>query len=64
MERGRMTQRIIWRERLELWYAVNLVGLKIGKRSFVFFLIFHPLAGWWWCTPLIPALGRQRQVDF
>jgi hypothetical protein len=21
-------------------------------------------AGRWWCTPLIPALGRQRQVDF
>jgi hypothetical protein len=20
--------------------------------------------GQWWCTPLIPALGRQRQVDF
>jgi hypothetical protein len=19
---------------------------------------------WWWRTPLIPALGRQRQVDF
>jgi hypothetical protein len=18
----------------------------------------------WWCTPLIPALGRQRQGDF
>jgi hypothetical protein len=18
----------------------------------------------WWCTPLIPALGRQKQVDF
>jgi hypothetical protein len=18
----------------------------------------------WWCTPLIPALGRQRQTDF
>jgi hypothetical protein len=21
-------------------------------------------AGWWWCTPLIPALGRQRQARF
>jgi hypothetical protein len=21
-------------------------------------------AGRWWRTPLIPALGRQRQVDF
>jgi hypothetical protein len=18
----------------------------------------------WWCTPLIPALGRQKQADF
>jgi hypothetical protein len=23
-----------------------------------------PLSQAWWCTPLIPALGRQRQVDF
>jgi hypothetical protein len=22
------------------------------------------LARWWWRTPLIPALGRQRQVEF
>jgi hypothetical protein len=22
------------------------------------------VARWWWRTPLIPALGRQRQVDF
>jgi hypothetical protein len=21
-------------------------------------------AGQWWCTPLIPSLGRQRQADF
>ena len=30
---------------------------------------FHPkakeyTAGQWWCMPLIPALGRQRQADF
>jgi hypothetical protein len=23
-----------------------------------------PLTGQWWLTPVIPALGRQRQVDF
>ena len=22
------------------------------------------VAGWWWRTPLMPALGRQRQADF
>jgi uncharacterized protein YraI len=22
------------------------------------------IAGWWWYMPLIPVLGRQRQVDF
>jgi hypothetical protein len=22
------------------------------------------LAGWWWRTPLIPALERQRKADF
>jgi hypothetical protein len=22
------------------------------------------IARQWWCTPLIPALGRQRQTDF
>jgi hypothetical protein len=22
------------------------------------------VAGWWWRTPLVPALGRQRQADF
>jgi hypothetical protein len=22
------------------------------------------VAGRWWCTPLVPALGRQRQANF
>jgi hypothetical protein len=41
--------------------------------GFVFFVLFcfsillskiKKLAGQWWCMPLIPALGRQRQADF
>jgi hypothetical protein len=25
----------------------------------------HKKKSWvWWCMPLIPALGRQRQADF
>jgi hypothetical protein len=24
----------------------------------------YNFARWWWPTPLVPALGRQRQVDF
>jgi hypothetical protein len=27
-------------------------------------LIKRNKARQWWCTPLIPALGRQRLVDF
>jgi hypothetical protein len=23
----------------------------------------YSIAGWWWCTTLIPAPRRQRQVD-
>jgi hypothetical protein len=28
------------------------------------FIRRFPPAGRWWCMPLIPALGRQRQADF
>jgi hypothetical protein len=28
------------------------------------YLIKYMKAGRWWHTPLIPALGRQKQVDF
>jgi hypothetical protein len=30
---------------------IRLCGLKV-------------VAEQWWCMPLIPALGRQRQIDF
>jgi hypothetical protein len=27
-------------------------------------VILNKIRQAWWCTPLIPALGRQRQADF
>jgi hypothetical protein len=37
----------------------------IAKFNFLVILIFQKvIAGWWWCTPLIPALGRQKEMDF
>jgi hypothetical protein len=38
-----------------LFYLAWVPALKSFKRCFS--------AGQWWCTPLIPALGRQRQAD-
>jgi hypothetical protein len=29
-----------------------------------FFFVFKKCSRAWWCMPLIPALRRQRQVDF
>ena len=40
------------------WYSVA----KYKLASSMWFLQVC-LAGRWWRTPLIPALGRQRQVD-
>jgi hypothetical protein len=39
-------------------------GRAFGVLMFFFFFKISFIAGWWWHTPLIPALGRQRQVDF
>jgi hypothetical protein len=56
-----------------------LIGFKVHKSTHILFISTlatslrlaisyivnkYLLAGQWWCTPLIPALGRQRQVDF
>jgi hypothetical protein len=38
-------------------YCVKLV-------YFICWLEKALLAGRWWRTPLVPALGRQRQADF
>jgi hypothetical protein len=32
------------------------------RNSIIRNLLKNPLSRAWWCTPLIPALGRQRQV--
>jgi hypothetical protein len=44
--------------------ASQVLGLKappLPSRLYVF--LSQKKMPWWWCTPLIPALGRQRQVD-
>jgi hypothetical protein len=47
-----------------LWYY-RREGKKKGLSNIVLFQFLKvPLCWVWWRTPLIPALGRQRQVDF
>jgi hypothetical protein len=45
------------------WFSSDklLQGYKIEIRSLK---KKKDLSQAWWCTPLIPALGRQRQADF
>jgi hypothetical protein len=47
----------------------NICKMKcelLKYRSILLQIYFSKLEGsWvWWCTPLVPALGRQRQVYF
>jgi hypothetical protein len=40
-----------------IWASV----IRFGKNTNI--LKTETSAGQWWCTPLIPALGKQRKVD-
>jgi hypothetical protein len=41
----------------DFWELPPFFGFQLGIKRVGF-------TGQWWHTPLIPALGRQRQVDF
>jgi hypothetical protein len=51
----RLTIFLIFLDPKDKFYIQNHQETMIRK--------LHP-AGQWWCTPLIPALGRQKQADF
>jgi hypothetical protein len=49
-------------------YLVYLCSYVLGATEnnyiYVLYIKITHLSQAWWCTPLVPALGRQRQVDF
>jgi hypothetical protein len=54
-------------ERVPGWLGICYVAKMTDVHHHtckIFFVRIFIIAGWWWRRPLIPALGRQRQVDF
>jgi hypothetical protein len=46
-----------------VWLRLNVYATMLSLNNFFKFNFFI-LCRAWWLTPLIPALGRQRQADF
>jgi hypothetical protein len=49
---------------LPLSYSLSYLEPANGYLTFFFFFKNYLFCRVWWRTPLIPALGRQRQADF
>jgi hypothetical protein len=49
---------------LELYKRNEFRRNEFRENKFIKILVKTNLSRVWWCTPLIPALGRQRQADF
>jgi hypothetical protein len=50
--------------RAQTWHKGEISG-HFRNPSISYLLIkYTMLSQAWWCTPLISALGRQRQADF
>jgi hypothetical protein len=47
-----------------MFYSLPKLGHKLGNSVQKEICKKHLSRRVWWHTPLIPALGRQRQVDF
>jgi hypothetical protein len=47
-----------------LWKSRNFLSKIVTFILKEFFKKITKIARQWWCTPLIPALWRQRQADF
>jgi glutathionyl-hydroquinone reductase len=50
--------------KMRLWTTVILIYTVSHHFLCNFNKLRNYVAGQWWCKPLIPALGRQRQADF